>query len=499
MASKQIKVGAVISYLSIFVNIVAMLFYTPWMKDQVGLSDYALFNLAHSFVAMFLMDFGIGAAVARFVAKYRAQGDQQAVNDLVGLVYKLFLLIDLVIFAALVVLYFFIDIIYEGLTPAEIEKFRTLYLIIGAFSVFSFPFTTLNGIFNAYEQFVPLKMCDMLQKLLSTGAIILVLLFGGDVISLVTVHALSGILAVLVKWVLLKRTTPVKANFRVRDRQLLKAILSFSIWTSILGIAQRLTYNIAPTILGNVSNTTEIAVYSPASAVAGYFYTFAAAINGLFLPTISRKIVNKQEGDILPLMVSVGRFQVVVLGLLYTGFATVGREFMSMWMGPEFAPAYECVLILALPTIVEYSQQIANTTIIAKNKVKLQALGLLGSSLINLIIGPLLASAYGAIGVSLGILITAVINIVYLNIVYYKVLGINVFRFAKQTYTTILIPIVGGILLSKWLTGWIALNGWGGLALRGAVTAAVFLVLVLVLHTTRQEKRACIQKLFGKK
>ena len=217
MASKQIKVGAIISYLSIFVNIVAMLFYTPWMKDQVGLSDYALFNLAHSFVAMFLMDFGIGAAVSRFVSKYRAQGDQQAVNNLVGLVYKLFLLIDLVIFVVLVVLYFFIDIIYEGLTPAEIEKFRTLYLIIGAFSVFSFPFTTLNGIFNAYEQFVPLKMCDMLQKLLSTGAIILVLLFGGDVISLVTVHALSGILAVLAKWVLLKRTTPVKVNQFMRD------------------------------------------------------------------------------------------------------------------------------------------------------------------------------------------------------------------------------------------------------------------------------------------
>ena len=34
---------------------------------------------------------------------------------------------------------------------------------------------------------------------------------------------------------------------------------------------------------------------------------------------------------------------------------------------------------------------------------------------------------------------------------------------------------------------------------RGAGVDIPFLVLVLVFHTTRQEKRACIQKLFGKK
>lgn len=143
---------------------------------------------------------------------------------------------------------------------------------------------------------------------------------------------------------------------------------------SILGIAQRLTYNIAPSILGIVSNSREIARYSPASAIAGYFYTFATAINGLFLPTISRKIAQKKEDDILPMMISVGRFQVVVLGMLYVGFATVGRDFMIIWMGDEFTVSYYCVLLLAFPTIFEYSQQIANTTIIAKNKVKLQAI-----------------------------------------------------------------------------------------------------------------------------
>ena len=59
------------------------------------------------------------------------------------------------------------------------------------------------------------------------------------------------------------------------------------------------------------------------------------------------------------MMIGVGRFQVVVLGMLYVGFATVGRDFMILWMGNEFIVSYYCVLLLAFPTIFEYSQQIA--------------------------------------------------------------------------------------------------------------------------------------------
>ena len=107
--NKQIKIGAVISYLAIFINVAAMLIYTPWMKNQIGMENYGLFTLANSFITMFLMDFGIGSSVARFVSKYRAEGDLEAANNLVGMVYKLFILIDAVIFTVLFILFFFIE------------------------------------------------------------------------------------------------------------------------------------------------------------------------------------------------------------------------------------------------------------------------------------------------------------------------------------------------------------------------------------------------------
>lgn len=495
-SSKQIKFGAVISYFAIFVNIAAMLLYTPWMKDQIGMSNYGLYTLAHSFIAMFLMDFGIGSSVARFVAKYRAEGDTEAIKRLLGVVYKIFIAIDTVIFTLLFILYFFIDSIYAGLTIAEAEQFKVLYIIMAGFSVISFPFTTLSGIFNAYERFVPLKLCDLGQKLMSIALIVGALLCDLGVTAMVFANTFSGIFFIIVKLIYLKKKTPVKIDFKAKDKQILKEIFSFSVWVMILGIAQRLTYNIAPSILGMFSDSREIALYSPASAIAGYFYTFATAINGLFLPTISRKIAQNKDDDILRLMIAVGRFQVVVLGLLFVGFFSVGKDFMVLWMGAEFAPAYICTVIVTLPTIFEYSQQIANTTLLAQNKVKYQSIGLIANSFLNVIISSLLCKCFGAIGVCIGICITAFLNLVYINIVYYKVLKINVFVFYKKCYFRILLPILitiaSSVVVNK---SFFTTESWLGVIVKGMITVAVFGVTVFFIHLTKDDRKQLVSGL----
>lgn len=496
-SSKQIKYGAVISYFAIFVNIAAMLVYTPWMKNQIGMANYGLFTLANSLISMFLLDFGIGSSVARFAAKYRAEKNYDAINRLMGLVYKIFCGIDLIIFIILFVLYFFIEKIYLGLTQAELEQFKTLYLIIAVYSIVSFPFTTLSGLFNAYERFVPLKLCDLGQKLLSIALIVLVLCLNMGVTTMVLVNALSGIISIVVKLIYINKKTSVRADFKVHDRKMLKDIFSFSVWVMILGIAQRLTYNIAPSILGVFSTSHDIAIYSPASSIAGYFYTFATAINGLFLPTISNKIAEKKDDDILPLMISVGRFQVVVLGLLFVGFVSIGKSFMVLWMGEEFLPAYYCTIILALPTIFEYSQQIARTTILAKNKVNYQAIGLIVTSLINIAMAAVITPRMGAKGVCIAIMITSFLNFIYMNIVFYKVLKINVFKFFKETYIPILIPIVFSLIVVTASERIVPSEyTWISLIVRGVLTTIVFLSLAYLFCLKKEERKMICQKIF---
>ena len=80
--NRQIKYGAMISYLAIILNSVISLAYTPWMANQLGKSQYGLYNLAYSFVRMFLVDLGLNAAVSRFVAKYDCRRNRHIPEDL---------------------------------------------------------------------------------------------------------------------------------------------------------------------------------------------------------------------------------------------------------------------------------------------------------------------------------------------------------------------------------------------------------------------------------
>jgi O-antigen/teichoic acid export membrane protein len=486
-SKKQIKNGAIISYIAIITNIVASFLYTPWMVNSIGKSNYGLYTLAVSLISIFLMDFGIGSVVTRFASKYRVENDTNSINNLLGIVSRLFLIIDSVILIVLTIIYFYLGDIYIGLEAAELQQFRILYIIIASFSVISFPFTILSGIFNAYEYFVQLKLCDLLQKLFTIALIVFALLQGYGVITMVLINTISGLAVIAVKLVILKQKTPIKVNFRCKNKVLLKEMLNFSLWITIISIAQRLTYNIAPSILGIVSSSSEIALYSPASALAGYFYTFAIAIDGLFLPTIYRKIAEKREQDILTIMIKIGRIQMTILGLIFVGLVCIGNEFITLWMGKDYMKSYGCTVVLILPALFEYSQQIARLTIVAENKVKYQAIGLISTSILNIPISMLLSYYYGAFGVSLAICITGFLNLIYMNLIYYKVLKFNMLKFYQSCYFKMVIPIGITLALAFVIVHRISQVGWLWLILKGSIVTGIFGCMIF-LCTSKLER-----------
>ena len=203
-SSKQIKVGAMLSYLAIAVNIIAGLVYTPWMIDKIGQSQYGLYTLANSLITLFLVDFGLSSATAKYLSRHNADGDREGAEKTLGAIYKLYLLVDAVILIILTVIFFLIDQIYVKLTPTELEQFKVVYVISAIFSVVNFPFVTFNGILTAYEKFIPLKLIDIAYRVFNVVFTVIALILGGGLYALVLVHVGVGLLVLLVKFIVIK-------------------------------------------------------------------------------------------------------------------------------------------------------------------------------------------------------------------------------------------------------------------------------------------------------
>ena len=499
MTNKKIQIGAAISYLSIALNIIAGLLYTPWMVERIGQGDYGLYTLSNSLITLFLVDFGLSSATSRYVAKYRAEGNQEKINDFLGVIYRLYLLIDALIFTILLVTFFFLDEIYVKLTVEELQKFKVVYVITALFSVINFPFITLNGILTAYENFIQLKIADIIYRILLVAITVVALLAGYGLYALVAVHAVVGLLTIGYKLLVIKKKIPIKVNLKFKDKDLCKDIFSFSIWVTIATLAQRLVFNITPSILGVVAGSTAIAVFGVVTVIEGYSYTITSAINGLFLPKVSR-IYAKTDTDssLMPLLLGVGRYQYALNGLIIAAFAVIGRQFIVLWMGEEYQLAYYGILLVLLPGLFYNSLEIANTAIVVQKKVHLQAYVNITVGVLNVLLSIPLSKRFGVVGACSSIGIAYTVRAVVANIIYKKVLGLNMMQFARKCYLRMGIPIVGTVIAGIVFNIVMPMNGWTRLVIKGVLSVVTYLLFALFFGMDNHE-RDNIAKWFRRK
>ncbi|MBR2870271.1 MAG: oligosaccharide flippase family protein [Clostridia bacterium] len=499
-SSKQIKFGAILSYTSIILSVVAGLLYTPWMVDQIGQSSYGLYTLANSIISLFLIDFGLSSAVSRYLAKYNAEGKQEQAEQFLGAVYKLYLIVDAVIFAVLFVYFFLIDSVYVGMSVSERADFKIVFLISAAFSVINFPFVTFNGILNAYEKFIPLKLIDVFYRIFSVLLTIVALLLGYGVFALVSVQAIVGLLSILFKFIAIKKSVPIRVRFGKVEKGTYKEIFSFSIWVTVATIAQRLIFNITPTILGVVATTAAIAVFGVVVTIESYAFTLTSAINGMFLPKISKIVIGEEaEKNLTPLLVSVGKFQYAISGLIIAGFAVIGKYFINIWMGPEYIGAYYGLLLVLTPGIFYNSLQIANTTVIVTKKVKTKAIVGVITAVINLALAFPLGKHFGVVGACMSICIAYMFRAVALNIIYHKILPLNMITFIKKVYVRMSIPIILTIGAGIGLNYIIADSGWLMFAVKAMIICLIYLIFTYLIGLNKQEKQSVLNKIIKKR
>lgn len=444
-SNRQIKIGGIISYLTIGFSIISGLIYTPWMISVIGQSNFGLYTLATSLVTMVTIDLGLSSAVTRFISKYRAKNDVESIKKFLGVAYKLFIALAIIFLVSLTIVYFNVDRIFLKLTSDEIEKVKVLLSIAGLYAVISFPFHPLDGLLVSGEWFIFQKSTALVNKVLNIALMVSALLMGYGLYSLVVVNAFSGLVIIGLKLYFLRKKDHQQIEWKGFDKRLTREIFSFSLWVMVISIAQRLILNITPSVLGITSGSREIAIFSAAMTIEGYVWTFATVFSGMFLPKVSRLIYGDNAGPeaIQTLMIKVGRIQFILLAAIVSIFIVIGRGFFLNWLGIDFEKSYLITVLLILPGLITIPQEIASTTLIASNQVRYNALSRIIIAVISISLSYLLSLKFGSTGAGIAIFIGNMIGgAIILNIIYARVLKINVWAFFRKCQISMAFPFV---------------------------------------------------------
>lgn len=489
--STQRKSGAILSYVSIIVNTLIQLLYTPLLIRMLGQSEYGLYSLVASIIGyLTIMDLGFGNAIIVYTAKYRAQGKKEEEQKLHGMFNIVFRIIGVIAALIGLILFFNVNNIFGNkMTSIELQKMQIMMLIL-SFNLFvTFFFAIYSSIISAYEKFAFQKIVAIIQSILKPLIMIPLLFLGFKSITLCAVITVANLITVLSNYIYCKKKLNITVKYNGFDNIIFKTIIGYSIWIFLGAIVDKANWSVDNFVLGAVSGTIAVSIYSIAATLNTLFINLSTAISSVLLPKMSKLVAkNASSEELTNEMIKVGRIQNYIIFLMCSGLVLFGKEFIIIWAGKGFKESYYVALLLIIPVCVPLIQNLGLSIMQAMNKYKFKSISTFIMAIVNIIISIYFAKKWGAVGAALGTCISLIIcNIILINIYYYKVIGLNIIKFWKSIITQSVpfsIPIIL-ILIIMCLT---KINGIVGFLFYGSIYVIMFCLISYFISMNKYEK-----------
>lgn len=473
----QIRAGAILNYVIIGLNILVGLGYTPYMLKCLGQNEYGLYSLVSSVIAyLTILDFGFGNAIVRYTAKFRAEKNYDKQYRMFGMFVVVYSLIGVVAFLGGLGLYFNVDQLFDKtMSPEELSQARTMMLFLTLNLAVTFPFSVFGSIITAYENFVFQRVVNILRILLATGVMIGVLAIGYKAVALVVVQTVFNILTLLINFLYCKYKIRIKLYFRQFDWALLKEITVYSFWIFLNVIMDKIYWGTGQFVLGAISGTVAVAVFSVAILLQQMYFQFSTSIASVLLPKITAMVALKRNHkEISDLFIKTGRLQCIVMSFIVAAFTVFGKGFIFCWAGADYGITYVITLIFFVTLFIPMIQNTGIAILQARNQMKFRSILYFIMAMISLGAQILLSHPFGAIGCAVAIGGALIIGHgLIMNIYYQRKQGIDILRFWHEIMRMLIIPAIltiVGIMSSAILD----YTHWTSIICGGAVFAILF-------------------------
>lgn len=317
-------------------------FATPIIVKALGNEDYGIYALVLGFIG-YSFNFGIGRAITKYIAEYRASGENQKIKEVVSATFFLNIVVGLfgVTMICLLASWLVVDV-FKIEADAQSKSIQSFY--IASATIF---FLMLNQVFNAVLQGI--HRFDVYSKIFNFNSIALLLgnivlaLYGYGLIVLLAWNLLITAITCIIYAISARKLLPefgISFNF---GRETLRLVLAFSFgiigyqilanvlllfergWiTRQLG-AESLTYYVVPMMLGL------------------YIHSFISSLMLVIFPLAS-ELKDKKE-RLLRLYTKATKIVVFLVVFMATTLIVESKFFLTLWMGAEFAEKSAILLV----------------------------------------------------------------------------------------------------------------------------------------------------------
>ncbi len=499
MNVKEIKRGALVSYILIIVNTVYGIAFTPFLLAKLGISEYGVYRIIASFTSSItVLDLGIGTTALRYASKFRAEKDDKKLKNFFAMS-----IIEATIISALMVVvcvgfYFSLDFIYgESLSSVELKKAKQLFLLFIAVLVLNTFEKVFYSIIAACEHFAFANTLKLMRILGKVCFGILLISFIADSLVLLFIEIALLIISISLQLIYVYRKLKLKIKLYKWDNGLFRESFGYTMLMFVQSLVGQLNGNLDNMVIGAVINAATVSIYSIGLQLYNMFEQFAVAFSDLMLPTVSKQVADEASNTELEnTVIKIGRLEFMALAGALCGFALIGKDFIYLWLGPGYELAWIVALILMVPTLIPLVQNVCLSILRAKNKMLFRTVAICCMAVFNLIVTIFGVQKYGAIAACIGTAIGLVgANIIAMNVYYVKVLKLNVFRIFKSVFSRTWICCLVASASVAVANRFLVTVSWGMWLLKVAIFIIVYGMMLWFFGMNSSEKKIVKSKL----
>lgn len=498
MGSKQVKCGAILSYILIILNGLYSLFLTPYIIGVLGESAYGVYKTISSFTAsLMILDLGLGGTMMRYIAKYRADQETEKIPNFIFMGMIQAGAVCTVSGIVMMILYHFLDAVYaNGLTAAELVNAKQLYVFLAAGIIVHIVENLLNGVIAGYNKFIVSNGIKVIRLIVRILAVIVFLGIFRHSVVLVVIDLVCSVLCVAVELFYILFVLKTKVRFTHWDKDVFHESFGYTILLFLTSIVAQANSNLSNVVIGSRLSSSAVTVYSMALLIFGMYEQLSTAISSVMLPTITQTLKedDRSYSKTLSVVLDAGRIQYLLLGALLVGFTLLGKAFVDVWLGDGFQDVYYLVLILIGPALLELCVNVCLSILRAKNMLGFRTAVITVFTILNLVITVTGISHIGYYSAAIGTAFSFFFgSVVTMGVYYYKKLGINLLGIYRRIFSGIWICLlVSGIATSAVL--FVFRDSLCRLISGFIVFCLVYAVTLMGFGLTPQEKNIILSK-----
>lgn len=494
---KNLKYGAILSYISIFFSMMYGFFITPFILKVLGQSEYGVYkSIAAMTSSIGILEFGIGRTIQKYIAQFLAEDKKEECYNFsaMGLIQAIFLSVIVLIVGGIAFLS--IDNIYAmSFNDKEILKAQQLFILLVLSLVIQILHNVIHGVITGYNRFIFANLIDIVSLLIRSFLIFVLLPIYKNAVLLVSISILVQI-ATLIMYCLYVR---LKLKHTIKlykwDNLLFKESFLYTVLLFAQSIIMQLNGNIDNIIIGAVVGTSAVAIYSFAIQIFVMYEQFATSVSSVALPMVTQKIYSgATTEDLEEIVVKFGRVQWMMLGGALFGFVCLGKEFFAVWLGNSFNDCWFLCLILMIPVTFPLIVNICLTILKARNLLKFRTISMACSAIFNALFTIIGTKYWGYWGAAIGTAMSTIIgSIISMNIYYWIKLKMNVLKLylkiLERITLCLIITSVVMIALNKFVYG-----SWTSFIVKTIIFVMIYGILLLVFGMNEYEKNVLFKR-----